>query len=182
MVTTFTWTQDTIKDVIMALDVSLGRVPEQSVAGTAIEDKWKAVRQWLNVVNQALSKSDSEDNLSKVPPFPLSGQELRALQGSIDRIAQARATASSSRVRPSPAHVHQSLARLRASSYWLIGVLLASLAASILNLIIWGGTHEEWLVGIDVGLAIFAIGIWFTHNQALGKHRGQLQDAYPPNW
>jgi hypothetical protein len=118
------WTRDTLKDVTTALDTSMGKVTRETLLRTAVLDNWDKVQTWLQQVNKVASLEDAQ--LTAIPPFPLTGRELRALQTSVDRIARAQAAASPTLSSPTPRHLFESLTYLRWTSSILLAVIICS--------------------------------------------------------
>jgi hypothetical protein len=181
MTTQIEWTTEMIKDVAIALSTTLERVPAESIANTQIAENWNKARHWLEQVTRIQEEGGDENALNSIPPFPLTGQQLRALTASIDRIAQARAAASADKVGTTSAHLHGSFAQALGSSRVLVGMLSASLAASVVSLILLRDAHTWGVVSLSVSivLALTTIIEWLRHYQDLTAHRMLLHDAHP---
>ncbi len=173
------WTKATLEDVSKALDSSMGKVTRESLVPTSVVGNWDKVQSWLSEVGKIVGREDGARHLQGVPPFPLSGKELRALQFSVDRIARAQAAASPDRTGTTPAHLFESLTRLRASSYFLIAVIACSLMASVVNFILFQSTFERYFLGASVGLGLIGILVWTWHFAHLSHHKTLLYDAHP---
>jgi hypothetical protein len=180
MATQFVWTAEAIKDVAMALSISLERVTVESITNTPIAENWDKARHWLDQVKQIQGEGGDENTLNLIPPFPLTGQQLRALNASIDRIAQARASASADKVGTTSAHLHGSFARALSSSHALVGILSALLVASFASFILLSDSHTLGVLslGLSIVLALIAVIEWFRHYQDLTAHRTLLHDAH----
>lgn len=175
----FRWTPTALKDVIMALEVSLGRVAEDSIRQTAIADNWRKTQEWLQTVRPLANQSETSAALEQIPPFPLTGQELRALHASIDRIAQAHAAASPTQVGATAQHVHQSFLRLRSSANVVGLILIAFAVVSIVNVAFFLNSASHWYFYFSVGSACVALAFWTLHYWSLGAHRAMLKQAHP---
>jgi len=173
------WTTATLEDVRNALDSSMGKVTRESLIPTSVLENWDKVQSWLKEVSTIAVGENGVRQVPGVPPFPLSGEELRALQISVDRIARAQAAASPHRVGTTPAHLFESLMRLRASSYLLIGVIACSFLASIVNFILFQNTYERYFLGVSVGLGLIGILVWMWHSAHLSRHKTLLYEVHP---
>jgi hypothetical protein len=173
------WTKATLEDVRNALDTSMGKVTRDSLIPTKVLENWDKVQSWLTEVTNIAGVKDRTVQVQGVPPFPLSGEELRALQISVDRIAHAQAAASPYRAGITPATLFESLMRLRASSYFLLGAITCSLIASIVNFILFQNTYERFFVGVSVGLSLTGILVWTWHFAHLSHHKTLLYAVHP---
>jgi hypothetical protein len=173
------WTPSTLRDVSMALDVSLERVPEESVRQTAIAESWRKAHEWVQVVQQLSAQADGTIRLEQVPPFPLTSQELQALQASLDRIAQARAAASPTRVGTTATHVRRSFGRVMLSAYGLGLVLLGCTAITVVDVTLFQGARSPWYLGLSLGGAGVALAVWFLHFRHLGIHKAIIDETHP---
>jgi hypothetical protein len=168
-----------LRDVAMALQVSLGRVPEESVHQTAIAENWRKAHHWLYAVDQVTAQPGDAFRIEQVPPFPLSGQELQALQASIDRIAQARAAASATQVGTTSRHIRGSLGRVMLSAYGLGAVLAGCAAITVIDLAFFQGTRSTGYVGLSLTCALAAVVVWVLHFRRLGSHKALIEDSHP---
>jgi hypothetical protein len=173
------WTPSMLRDVVMALQVSLGRVPEESVHQTAIAENWRKAHDWLDTVQQLTDQPAKAPQVEQVPPFPLTGQELQALQASIDRIAQARAAASATQVGTTSGHIRGSLGRVMLSAYGLGAVLAGCAAITVIDLTFFKSTRSTWYVGLSLTCALAAIAVWVLHFRRLGSHKALIEDSHP---
>lgn len=168
-----------LKDVIMALEVSLGRVTEESIQRTAIAENWRKAHAWLQAAQALANQPDVSAALEEIPPFPLTGQELRALHASIDRIAQAHAAASPTQVGATARHVHQSVRRMMSSAY-AVGLILAAFAVvTIINAAFFQSAESHWYYYFSVGSVCVLLALWAVHYWSLGAHRAMLKQAHP---
>lgn len=173
------WTPTMLRDVSMALSVSLARVPEQSLQETAIAKPWREAHKWVEAVQQLTAQADDTLQLDQVPPFPLTSQELRALQASIERIAQARAAASSTHEGATASHVRSSIGRVMSSAYGLGVVLAAGTVIVFIDLAFLQGARSLFDVGLCLGASILALAAWSVHVHHLGAHKAVINKAHP---
>jgi len=173
------WTASALRDVSMALSVSLGRVPQGSVVETDIAVSWQKVQDWLRDVQKLTARPDDAFVLNQVPPFPLTSRELQALQVSIDRIAQARAAASATRVGPTTRHLRRSIRRTMFSAYGLGVVLLACAAIPVIDLAVLHGARSAVYFGLSFGTSLVAIVAWAFHYSRPGTHKAMLEETHP---
>lgn len=173
------WTPAMLRNVAMALDIMLARVPEESVRNTAVADQWHTVYEWTQTVRQFTNQPDDAIPLDKTPPFPLTSQELRALEASIDRIAQARSATSSTRAGGTAHHVRHSLKRLSWSSYILGALLVAGVIGGAINIALLQLNEEQspWLVALSLAGPCLALIVWLWHRHQLVTHRLVLEQA-----
>ena len=173
------WTPSTLRDICLALRESLARVPEESLRQTAIAENWRKVQVWLQNVQRLTAEGDETGYLDQVPPFPLTSHELRALQASIDRIAQARAAASPTRLGTTARHVRGSFGQVMSSAYGLGAALLASAAFTVVDVTLFRGARSPIYFGVSLGASGVAIAIWVLHFWRLGAHHELLKEAHP---
>lgn len=173
------WTVGTLRDAVMAFEVTLGRVPRESMAVTPVVENWDKVQLWLAAIRALLERPDAARAMDQVPPFPLSGQQLRALQASVDRIAQAQAAASATLVGTTSDHLHTGLAKALLSSYLLAGIFFLSLIATAFNLFLFRGAQQQIYVGANLVLGVVGAGSWIRHHADLLTHRARLREAHP---
>jgi hypothetical protein len=174
------WTPSALRDVGMALEATLGRVPEGAVSQTAIADNWRKAHDWVQAVQQIIPQPDGTIRPEEVPPFPLTSQELRALQTSIDRIAQAHAAASPTHAGPTARHVRQSYGGLRSSAFAL-GVLIAvSAAITAVDALYFAAGDRPWYFAIISLICAIVVPIfWALHFWRLGAHGAVIKEAHP---
>jgi hypothetical protein len=177
MVKHIEWTPDMLEGITVALDASLGKVTREAVAPTAVIENWDKVQTWLGEVKNIDMEAGAAALV--VPPFPLTGNELRALQISVGRIALAQAAASPSLEAPTPRRLFESLTRLRVSSYILIGVILCSLIASIVNYLVFQDPFERFFLLVSVALTLFGTIVTRRHFFGLHNHEMLLQHIDP---
>jgi hypothetical protein len=180
MVKQIEWTPDMLEGVRIALATTLGKVTREAVAPTAVIENWDKVQKWLGEVSTIdLGEEVGEAASPEVPPFPLTGNELRALQISVDRIALAQAAASPSMEAPAPRRLFESLMRLRVSSYILIGVILCSLIASTINYLVFQDPFERFFLLVSVALTLLGTIVTRRHFFGLHSHEALLQNFDP---
>ena len=173
------WSVSALRDVSMALRTSLGRVPRGSVQETEIADNWQKVQDWLAAVEQLISAPEQAFRSADVPPFPLTSQELGALLASIDRIAQARAAVSATKVVPSAKHLRTSIGRARKSAFGLGAVLLVCVAIPAIDLAIFHGERSLMYVALSLISSLAATAVWILHNSHLGAHQALIEQSHP---
>ena len=179
MVTKTAWTPGMVNSVTLALRVTLNRVKRESIADTAIVENWDRVHRWLDEVDRVMSQPDTERREATMPPFPLSAQQLQALEASVDHIAQAHAVASATVVLPSTAHIRASLKRLHWSSYVLATILFASFAVNVVNLVAFHGAHQRTIVQADTVFAAVGIVAWGALHVGLVSHKSVVRRLHP---
>src|SRR5690242_5107465 len=88
-------------DIAWALRTSLAQVTRDDLGSAALQDALQRASDWLCSLD-SVSASSTKGSAAPAdpPPFPLTGRELRELQGAIDRIVAARLKANATR-RPS---------------------------------------------------------------------------------
>ena len=172
------WTPTMLNGVVMALDTSLGRIPEDSVRDTGIEENWQKARDWVNTVKKMTSRPLDDVALQYIPEFPLSSGELQALQASVDRIAQARATASATKAPPTTKRARKSIQRVTSSAFLLGLFLIAWTGITLADLIVFHGINTD-LLALSVTCSAIALMTWmllFTH---IGMHRSIIKQIHP---
>src|SRR5262249_31043941 len=88
MTTTSSWTPEFLADIIEALEVSLGRVAADEL-DPAAASYWRQVQQWLRAAKAPSDGSSQNDGeVTTIPPFPLTGEQLSSLQRAVDHAAQ----------------------------------------------------------------------------------------------
>jgi hypothetical protein len=179
MITKTTWTPGMVSSVMLALRVTLNRVKRESIAETAIVETWDRVHAWLDEVDRLMSQPIDERQYAEVPPFPLSAQQLQALEASIDHIAQAHAVVSATDVLPSAAHIRSGLKRLHWSSYALATILLASFAVNLLNLVAFHGSNQRAIAQVDAVIAGIGLLAWGAHHWGLVSHKSVMRRLHP---
>lgn len=177
--TELVWTPTMLQNVSMALDVSLSRIPEESLHNTAILENWRKAREWSRAVQRMAERLDDAVRLNQIPPFPLSRQELKALEASIDRIAHARSAASPTHEGATASHVHRSARRLSWSSYAL-GVLLSAAAlAGIVGVIVFHDEQSFWYASLTLIGPCLALLVWLFQLYHLRLHMDLLRQTHP---
>jgi hypothetical protein len=171
------WTSGTLKDVTAALATSLGKVTRASLDRTAVVGNWDKVQMWIKEVKEATTSGDAE--LPHIPPFPLTGRELRALQISVDRIARAQAAASPTLSGPTPRHLFESMMHVRWTSYILFAIIVCSCVASTINFLLLRDTYESILLGANVALGVLGIVAWRRQSSRLTHHAELLHKIHP---
>ena len=177
--TELAWTPTMLENVSMALDVSLSRVPEASLHDTAILENWRKARDWTRAVQAASGHLDEAVRLRQIPPFPLNSQELKALEASIDRIAQARSAASPTHEGATAKHVHKSARRLSWSSYALGALLGAAAAVGIVGVIVFHDDQSFWYAGLTLAGPSLALLVWLLQLRHLRLHIDLLRQSHP---
>jgi hypothetical protein len=180
------WTPTTLKSLVHAIDETLTMTPKASLDDTEIEDEWAEARTWSNQVHELLKKPQEAFNPKEVPPFPLTAEQLLALDASIERIAQARAAATNKHHQGNAAHILKSFQGIARSSFSIGALLVISFAfavAALIMLIIQNqGFTDGWsfyltLLSIAVVVALAALIAWGWHIRSLNQHKDALHQA-----
>jgi hypothetical protein len=181
--TTSFWTREFLEDVVEALDVSLGRVNvEELRSDPEATERWRQAQAWLAEARGAIAQPSS-DAATRLPPLPLTGEQLRALQRAVDRVAQERKAEgadsraerfmSAARAQP-PVTVHgrmlQHLERVMLSSWALAALLALICAVNLAELVIFHNDRFWPVLGAGVILSAFAIAVWWTHHRRISDH------------
>jgi hypothetical protein len=170
------------QDVAWALRTSLEQVKPDALGSAALADSWQRASDWLCSARSLPGESKNGD----LPPFPLTGTELRALQEAIDNIIAARLRANRPK-RPSRldrlyarSFRHPLLSntnRLRLtftaahrSSLALAGILALSLVLNILDLTLIADAPRALLFGVNLAVTLVAVGVWFALHTRLRRH------------
>jgi DMSO reductase anchor subunit len=90
-----------------------------------------------------------------------------------------QAAASPSMEAPVPRRLFDSLSRVRASSYILIGVILCSLIASTINYLVFQDPFERFFLLVSVALTLFGTIVTRRHFFGLHNHEALLQAIDP---
>lgn len=172
------WTPSGLRAVSLALGTSLRRVPDESLRQTDAAETWQKAQEWLRAVEPLCALPDEAIPLDQIPPFPLSSRQLQALLASIDRIAEARARASSSEVGTTGRHIGGSLRRVLSSAFVLGAALIVSLAIAVIDATFLHGARSAWYIGLSVGCAAVALAVWTLHLFHLSTHKSILDKAH----
>jgi hypothetical protein len=178
------WTQEFLEEVAGALEVSLGRVTAADMRSNPEEPHWEQAQEWLRVAKKFVGESPSgESNVTTPPPFPLTGEQLRSLQRTVDRVAQSRMTQKTpSRAQrivnearnQAPVSVYarlrQGLERVRVSSRVLAGLLVIICALNLTEWIVLSDTPYRLVFGIGFALSLFALILWGRHYLHIRNH------------
>ena len=191
------WTRESLSDIIWALKTSLARVTADELGATPERELWRSASEWLRTaeraVNQVGSGSIAATSFERIPPFPLSGTQLRSLQATIDSIAESHLDAEQA-TPASPTHrayyqamherpytpraaLHNSLATLRLAALLLAIPLLLALAAAVLALLPIG--PQRLLLGLNVGAVVLALILWWRLRLQLARHHQTLRALAP---
>jgi hypothetical protein len=174
------WTPETLRDVSMALQVILARVPEESVRHTAIAGIWDKANEWVQATQKLTpGQADATGSLAQIPPFPLTSQQLLALQASIDRIAQAHAAASPTHVGGTARHMRQSVRRLMSSATALGAILAVGVVIAVVDLALSRDAGGRAFLYVSLGYTAVALAVWGVHFWHLGVHRQALNRVHP---
>lgn len=172
-------------DIAWALRTSLAQVTRDELGSSTLRDAWQRASDWLCSLDSAGSATSAD-----IPPFPLTGRELRELQGAIDRIVAARLKASAPR-RPSRLErlyarsfrhpLLSNATRLRLtftaahrSSLVLAAILALSLLLNILDLTLIADAPRLLLFGANLAVTLAAVGVWLTLHTRLRRHGWSL--------
>jgi hypothetical protein len=181
MATTTFWDQEFLEDVVEALDVSLGRVTLQDLQSDpdAVE-RWQQAQTWLLEARRVVARPSSAAAAS-LPPFPLTGEQLRSLQRAVDRAArESRAEGAEAKAErfmsvaraQAPMTTHgrmlRHLERVILSSWALAALLLVICALNLVELLVLHDV-EFWPV-LGVALSALAFGFWWTHHRRISDH------------
>lgn len=164
-----------LRDVCLALKVYLARVPFENVQQTAAEESWRKAQAWLQSVQPLLPEGNDSFVVQELPPFPLSSQELRVLQTTIDRLAQSRPEAPPMRegVLSSPAP--RRVRNVMLSAYGLGFLLLASYTTTVVAATFFRDANSRLYVSLNLGISVVAILIWVLHVRRLGDHHSKTK-------
>lgn len=184
------WTQEFLEEVADALEVSLGRVTVADLASTptaaALLEKAQV---WLRTAKVVAARSPSTDNDgAELPPFPLSGDQLRMLQRAVDDAAQAHTTQSAAskterivndarKEAPVPAYVRlrEGLERVRISSRVLAFLLIVICVVNVAELFIFQDIVLRSVFALGVFLSLVALTLWARHYVHLSNHRHYVE-------
>lgn len=182
MATTSFWTQEFLQDIAEALDVSLGRVKvEELQSDPEAVERWQQAQRWLDEARRATAQSPT--GVTQMPPFPLTGEQLRSLQRAVDRAVQERNTEAGgskaeqfmSRAREqAPVTTHgrmlRNLERMILSSWALAILLFLICALNLVELLVFHNTGFWPILGIGVALSAVAIAAWWMHHRGISHH------------
>lgn len=184
------WTDDVLRDVVDALHVSLERIQPGALGATPEAASWTKVQQWLSCAEHILTTPAPQESLGlgRLPAFPLTGPELRALQAAIDaRASIGRAPAAGLRhsvatapLMTSRARVQQSLRRVHRTSLIIAAVLLLALVADVLDLTLLSATPLPVIIGVNLALMSLAVVAWVMHHARLWQHHWTLHWHHAP--
>jgi hypothetical protein len=191
MPTTSFWTREFLEEVVEALSASLGRVKVdelQSDPGAA--ERWRQAQTWLQEARRAIAQPTS-GAVANLSPFPLTGEQLRSLQRTVDHTVQERVmegdgSASEhfmnvARAQP-PVTVHgrilQHLEHVMASSWALAALLMIIFALNLLELLIFHSVGYWPVLGTGVILSVLAIGVWWRHHRRISDHAHFVAEAH----
>lgn len=182
------WTDEVLRDVVEALHVSLGRIQPGELGSSPEAESWAKAQRWLNCAEQALATPTPHEPLGRLPAFPLTGAELRALQTAIDakaaigrgRAAGLRHSVATAPLVTSRTRVQQSLRRVHRTSLVLAALLVLALIADILDLTLLRATPLTVLVGVNLALTGLAVVAWATHYARLWQHHWTLRWHHAP--
>ena len=182
------WTDEVLRDVVDALHVSLGRIQSGALGTTPEATSWNKAKHWLTCAEHALATAAPHGPLGRLPPFPLTGPELRALQAAIDAkaaIGRAPAAGLNHSVATAPlmtsrGRVQQSLRRVHRTSLVIAAVLLLALVADVLDLTVLSATPLPVIVGVNLALTLLAVAAWGTHHARLWQHHWSLHWHHAP--
>ena len=175
-------------DIAWALRTSLAQVTCDELGSAALQDSWQRASDWLCSLDSISAKGNTTP--TEPPPFPLTGRELRELQGAIDRIVAARLKASAPR-RPSRLErlyarsfrhpLLSNATRLRLtftaahrSSLVLAAILALSLLLNILDLTLIAEAPKLLLFGANLAVTLAAVGVWSLLHARLRRHGWSL--------
>ena len=175
-------------DIAWALRTSLAQVTPAELGSAALADAWQRASDWLCSLDCTSMKGNAAP--ADPPPFPLTGRELRELQGAIDRIVAARLKASAPR-RPSRLErlyarsfrhpLLSNATRLRLtfsaahrSSLVLAAILALSLLLNILDLTLIADAPRLLLFGANLAVTLAAVAVWSLLHARLRRHGWSL--------
>lgn len=161
------WTPTKLKTVVNALDDTLALLPEEdrrmteadkvALATWRLSDKSdlrgndvkKAIaltQLWTEDAREILKHPNQDDGTFRatdVPKFPLTSQQLLALQASIERLALARAAETIEHAEGTSEHIQSSFRHLTITAYILGGVLFVG--AILTSLVLLHQLYPDWL-------------------------------------
>jgi hypothetical protein len=190
------WTPDQLEDRIWALEVMLGRVQPDDLAGTPAAGLWTQAADWLRTAQDTVGRSDAATRVALLRPFPLSGAQLLELQATIERIAQAHRGPAQQGVAGEVERTYQSVmaapllsARGRVQATWrlayrssleIAAVLVVVLALDVLELVVFRRMPQDLaIIGINVAATLVALGVWRLHHSDLHRHRWAVAWLHP---
>jgi|GEM_PF-1310170 len=182
------WTHEFLEEVVEALDVSLGRVSVDELRSDPKAAKqWREAQAWREEAERVVERPSSDDIASSLPPFPLTGEELRSLQRAVDRAAKdhpkdlkaegadlkAERMMNVARAQ-SPLTAHgrllQTLERVRFSSWVLAALLVAIFVLNIVEWLFFPDAELRLVLGVGALLSALAIALWWTHHRHITHH------------
>jgi hypothetical protein len=186
MPTTSYWNKAFLHDLILALSTSLDRVKVGELGKeTLAAEHWRQVQAWLSVAEQVSRQTDVQGALTRLPAFPLTGAQLRALQSAVDGAVQVRAASQPAQVGaverisrsalahppvPWQARLHLSLNRVQLSSLAVALLLVLIVAFNVFDFFVLHGTSYQVIVAINVTLAAMAFAVWMLHHSHILQH------------
>lgn len=182
------WTDEVLRDVVDALHVSLRRIPPGALGSSPEAVSWTKVQSWLTCAERVLNTPAPHESVGRLPAFPLTGAELRALQAAIDARASVgrapaaglRHSAATAPLMTSRMRVQDSLRRLHRTSLTVAALLLLALTADVLDLTVLSSTPLPVIVGVNLALMSLAVAAWFIHHSRLWQHHWTLHWHHAP--
>ena len=170
------------RDIAWALRTSLAQVTPDELGSPRLADLWRRASEWLCCAKQPSGEMANGD----IPPFPLSGPELRELQQAIDKVVAARLRANAPK-RPSRLErlyarsfrhpLLSNTTRLRLtftaahrSSLVLATILALSLLLNILDLTLIADAPKLLLFGANLAITLAALTVWGALHTRLRRH------------
>ncbi len=196
MATAAFWTREFLGDLILALRTSLDRVKARELGQeTLAAQHWRTVHEWLSIADQIERQPDFEAALTRLPPFPLTGAQLRALQAAVDGAVQvrlasqpARQSAAVERISraalarppiPWRARVHHMLNHVQLSSLAVALLLVVIVAFNALDFFVLHVGSNRTLVAVNGALATVALVVSVVHHYHLLDHLHGFHSDHP---
>jgi hypothetical protein len=185
--------QEFLGEMIDSLGVSLDRVELNELKEDSDEAKhWQLAQSWLEdarrVKKQAPSQAEESDVYRTLPPFPLTGAHLRALQHAVDQatlIKMAKRPEPKSKIQPimrkaltkppvaSHVRLGHSLDQVQRSSWRLAPILGFLLAINVVEALIFDDIGSQTILGTSITLlaltlglslafSVLAVGVWLV--------------------
>jgi hypothetical protein len=192
------WNQRFLGEMIEALEISLGRITKDDLGLNSEEAKrWELAQSWLNDARRINYQTSDEDTHISLRPFPLTGEELRALQSAVDQAALIKMASAQpdarSKIQPivrkalakppvtSRVRLGRSLDRVQRSSWRLAPILGLLLAINVAEALIFYNVGSQPIpgtsvtlsaltLGVSLVLSTLAVGMWWFHHHRILSH------------
>lgn len=182
-VATMILTDQTLGDVVFALQNVLDRVREEDLTSPTTQTHWRYVREWLNEAEAFSQSGGNKNDFVRLKAFPITGTELRTLQLAVDQTERRREAqqalapaARRSRHQHLPVAPHQTIRRVTATSILLLAALVILLLINIAWLALYHlgiivVPHLSLILGINSLATAIVFLAWSLHHWHLLRHR-----------